>query len=85
MELPAQAVRCKLDCLVPLKLRQRGSMTFRGKIVPTITSHFYWPFEILDLVIQRENRIAEISVKKSFMGRVGSSCDTEESWLMTNM
>lgn len=86
MVLPAQAVRCKLNCFSPIELRQSSQSALEGAHFPIINSRFYWPNEIVNLVQTKVNKAVQVIVERIFIGRIGKfhPC-AEEHFLMTTM
>lgn len=85
MELPAQAVLCKLGCIPPLELKFVTSTKSRGISYSVDKKYIYWPSEVVNLVNSKQNKTVRVFVEQFTPGGVGNSAPVEESSLLTTM
>ncbi|KAI9563775.1 hypothetical protein GHT06_011239 [Daphnia sinensis] len=77
-ELPAQALRCKLDDIRQFEPKNNSNQ-------PLENMDHYWPTHVLDLIRTKTKKMAEISVLDFVSGGVGDTTTTCEATLLVKM
>ncbi|XP_059352882.1 uncharacterized protein LOC130700768 [Daphnia carinata] len=78
LELPAQALCCKLGDILQFELRDNSNQ-------PLENMDRYWPSHVLNLIKRKTDKMAEISVLDFVSGGVGSTSTTFEATLLVKM